>query len=75
MALNVSFDPTIINATLDLSSFDLLGVVSMNSTNLNLSMNSGTNSFSLGFSGGFNVGNPSIAGGTVNVNGNVVEDK
>ena len=73
MALNVSFDPTIINATLDLSSFDLLGVVSMNSTNLNLSMNSGTNSFSLGFSGGFNVGNPSIAGGTVNVNGNVVK--
>ena len=72
VSLSVQFDPTIINATLDLQGFDLLGVVSMNTTTINLAMDSSNSSFSLGFSGGFGIGDPSIAGGVINVNGDVI---
>ena len=72
VSLSVQFDPTIINATLDLQGFDLLGVVSMNTTTINLAMDSSNSSFSLGFSGGFGIGDPSIAGRVINVNGDVI---
>lgn len=72
--LDVEFTSTSTNITaaLNLQGFDLMGVLAMNSTSLNLAMNSGADTFSLNFSGGFSLGDPSIAGGTVNVNGDII---
>lgn len=72
VALSVDFAPTTrINAQLDLASFELLGVLDVDNTLFNLDMN-GPGSLTSSFSGGFSLGDPSIAGGQVNVAGDVI---
>lgn len=70
--LQVSFDPTIIDAHLEVGSFELAGVLDAQTTLINLTTNSATDAFSLGFTTGFSLGDPSLLGGDVQLNGDVI---
>lgn len=70
--LSVSFDPTIIDATLIVGGFELAGALDVEETRINFAMNSATDSFDLNFVTGFSLGDPALFGGSINLNGDVI---
>jgi len=70
--LSVSFDPTIIDAELLVGGFELAGALDVEETRINFAMNSATDSFDLNFVTGFSLGDPSLFGGSINLNGDVI---
>ena len=72
--LDVSFQQDgspIVDGRLELSSFDLMGAVSMNETIIDFVSDPSSGELNVYFAGGFSVGDPSVVGGEVSVNGTV----
>lgn len=75
--LDVSFGQggsPVVDGRLQLSSFDLMGAVQMNETIIEFVSDPSDGDLNVYFAGGFTVGDPSVVGGEVNVNGTVDMD-